>query len=208
MQFELLSQDKKKVGTVELSDHVFGVTINIPLVHQVIKAQLARRRQGTAKTKTKGEIRGGGRKPFKQKGTGNARQGSTRSPLQVGGGQNFGPQPRSYEQATPKEMIRGALRSALSDRVKASRLYVVDSFTLKTAKTKIFDELLSKNWDLKKVLIVDDANQNLELSARNIPNVKVLRTEGLNVYDIVRYDWVIFTQRAAKAIEARLAPQA
>jgi len=105
-------------------------------------------------------------------------------------------------------MIRGALRSALSDRVKASRLYVVDSFTLKTAKTKIFDELLSKNWDLKKVLIVDDANQNLELSARNIPNVKVLRTEGLNVYDIVRYDWVIFTQRAAKAIEARLAPQA
>jgi large subunit ribosomal protein L4 len=208
MQFELLSQDKKKVGTVELSDHVFGVTINIPLVHQVIKAQLAGRRQGTAKTKTKGEIRGGGRKPFKQKGTGNARQGSTRSPLQVGGGQNFGPQPRSYEQATPKEMIRGALRSALSDRVKASRLYVVDSFTLKTAKTKIFDELLSKNWDLKKVLIVDDANQNLELSARNIPNVKVLRTEGLNVYDIVRYDWVIFTQRAAKAIEARLAPQA
>jgi large subunit ribosomal protein L4 len=208
MQFELLSQDKKKVGTVELSDHVFGVTINIPLVHQVIKAQLAGRRQGTAKTKTKGEIRGGGRKPFKQKGTGNARQGSTRSPLQVGGGQNFGPQPRSYEQATPKEMIRGALRSALSDRVKASRLYVVDSFTLKTAKTKIFDELLSKSWDLKKVLIVDDANQNLELSARNIPNVKVLRTEGLNVYDIVRYDWVIFTQRAAKAIEARLAPQA
>jgi large subunit ribosomal protein L4 len=208
MQFDVLNQEKKKVGSVELSDAVFSVTVNIPLVHQVIKAQLAGRRQGTAKTKTKSEVRGGGRKPFKQKGTGNARQGSTRSPLQVGGGQNFGPQPRDYSQATPKEMIRGALRSALSDRVKASRLFVVDGFEMKAVKTKVFNELLANKWDLKKVLIVDDSNKNLELSARNIPNVKVLRTEGLNVYDIVRYDWVIVTQRAAKAIEARLAPQA
>ncbi len=208
MQFDVLNQEKKKVGSVELSDAVFSATVNIPLVHQVIKAQLAGRRQGTAKTKTKSEVRGGGRKPFKQKGTGNARQGSTRSPLQVGGGQNFGPQPRDYSQATPKEMIRGALRSALSDRVKASRLFVVDGFEMKAAKTKVFNELLAKKWDLTKVLIVDDSNKNLELSARNIPNVKVLRTEGLNVYDIVRYDWVIVTQRAAKAIEARLAPQA
>ncbi|NDD90725.1 50S ribosomal protein L4 [bacterium] len=208
MQFELLNQEKKKVGSLELSDAVFAVTVNIPLVHQVIKAQLAGRRQGTAKTKTKSEIRGGGRKPFKQKGTGNARQGSIRSPLHVGGGQSFGPQPRDYTQSTPKEMIRGALRSALSDRVKASRFFVVDGFELKAAKTKAFNEMLSKKWDLNKVLIVDDSNKNLELSARNIPNVKVLRTEGLNVYDIVRYDWVIVTQRAAKAIEARLAPQA
>jgi len=208
MQFDVLNQEKKKVGSVELSDAVFSATVNIPLVHQVIKAQLAGRRQGTAKTKTKSEVRGGGRKPFKQKGTGNARQGSTRSPLQVGGGQNFGPQPRDYSQATPKEMIRGALRSALSDRVKASRFFVVDGFEMKAAKTKVFNELLAKKWDLSKVLIVDDSNKNLELSARNIPNVKVLRTEGLNVYDIVRYDWVIVTQRAAKAIEARLAPQA
>ena len=141
MQFDVLNQEKKKVGSVELSDAVFSATVNIPLVHQVIKAQLAGRRQGTAKTKTKSEIRGGGRKPFKQKGTGNARQGSIRSPLHVGGGQSFGPQPRDYSQATPKEMIRGALRSALSDRVKASRFFVVDGFELKAAKTKVFNDL-------------------------------------------------------------------
>ncbi len=125
---ELINQEKEKVGTIELRDDVFAVAVNVPLVHQVLKAQLAGRRQGTAKTKTKSEVRGGGRKPFRQKGTGNARQGSIRSPLQPGGGQNFGPQPRSYEQATPKEMVRGALRSALSDRVKANRLLVVDEF--------------------------------------------------------------------------------
>lgn len=208
MQFELLNQEKKSVGSVELHDAVFSVKVNIPLVHQVIKAQLAGRRQGTAKTKTKSEIRGGGRKPFRQKGTGNARQGSIRSPLHVGGGQSFGPVPRDYSQATPKEMIRGALRSALSDRVKAERFFVVDSFDFGAAKTKVFNELLEKKWELSKVLIVDDANQNLELSARNVPNVKVLRTEGLNVYDIVRYDWVIMTQRAVKSVEARLAPRA
>lgn len=206
--FDLLNQEKKKVGSVDLRDDVFAVEVNIPLVHQVIKAQLAGRRRGTAKTKTKAEVRGGGRKPFKQKGTGNARQGSTRSPLQVGGGQSFGPQPRSYEQATPKEMMRGALRSALSDRVKAKRLMVVDGFKFAAPKTKAFAELMSKKWDLTKVLIVDDVNRNLELSGRNIPRLKVLRTEGINVYDIVRYDWVILTQRAAKAVEARLAPEA
>src|SRR6476659_96113 len=131
---ELINQDKQKVGTINLRDDVFAVSVNVPLVHQVLKAQLAGRRQGTAKTKTKSEVRGGGRKPFRQKGTGNARQGSTRSPLHPGGGQNFGPIPRSYEQATPKEMVRGALRSVLSDRVKASRVLIVDEFKLSTHK--------------------------------------------------------------------------
>jgi large subunit ribosomal protein L4 len=203
---DVINQDKKKVGTIDLRDDVFAVEVNVPLVHQVIKAQLAGRRQGTAKTKTKSEVRGGGRKPFKQKGTGNARQGSSRSPLQPGGGQNFGPQPRSYEQATPKEMMRGALRSALSDRVKSARVLVVDEFKLDAIKTKTFNEMLTKKLDLTKVLIVDDANRNLELSGRNVPNAKVLRTEGLNVYDIVRYDWLVFTKRAAQAVEKRLAP--
>jgi large subunit ribosomal protein L4 len=202
---DLINQDKKKVGSIELRDDVFAVDVNIPLVHQVLKAQMAGRRQGTAKTKTKGEVRGGGRKPFRQKGTGNARQGSSRSPLQPGGGQNFGPQPRSYAQATPKEMVRGALRSALSDRVKASRMLVVDEFKLATVKTKAFAEMLHKGLQLDKVLIVDDANKNLEISGRNVPKVKVLRTEGLNVYDIVRYDWVVFTKRAVQAVETRLA---
>lgn len=205
---DLLNQEKKKVGTVDLSDAVFAVKVNVPLVHQVIKAQLAGRRQGTAKTKTKAEVRGGGRKPFKQKGTGNARQGSIRSPLQPGGGQTFGPVPRSYEQATPKEMVRGALRSALSDRVAAQRLLVVDEFSLSSPKTKIFDELLKKNWKLDQLLIVDDANKNLELSGRNIPRIKILRTEGLNVYDVIRHQWIVMTKRSVEAIESRLAKAA
>jgi large subunit ribosomal protein L4 len=201
---DLINQEKKKVGTIELADDVFNVDVNVALVHQVLKAQLAGRRQGTAKTKTKSEVRGGGRKPFKQKGTGNARQGSTRSPLMVGGGQNFGPQPRSYAQATPKEMMRGALRSALSDRVKAGHLLIVDEFKLGSIKTKALNELLKDKLQLEKVLIVDDANKNLELSGRNIPEIKVLRTEGLNVYDIVRYDWMVITKRAVQAVESRL----
>lgn len=205
---DLYNQEKQKVGQVELREDVFGVEVNVPLVHQVIKAQLAGRRQGTAKTKTKSEVRGGGKKPFRQKGTGNARQGSSRSPLQPGGGQNFGPQPRDYTQATPKEMMRGALRSALSDRVKANRLLVVDQFNLAQVKTKLLAGLLSDKFKVEKALIVDDANVALERSGRNIANVKVLRTEGLNVYDVVRYDWVILTQKAAKAVEGRLSPEA
>ncbi len=205
---DVISQDKKKVGTIELRDDVFAVEVNVPLVHQVIKAQLAGRRQGTAKTKTKSEVRGGGRKPFKQKGTGNARQGSIRSPLKPGGGQNFGPQPRSYEQSTPKEMMRGALRSALSDRLKAARVLVVDEFKISDGKTRTLNGILVEKLDLSKVLIVDDANQNLERSGRNLPYVKVLRTEGLNVYDVVRYDWIVFTKRAVQAVETRLAPSA
>lgn len=203
---EVINQENQKIGTIELRDDVFAVPVNTPLVHQVLKAQLAGRRQGTAKTKTKSEVRGGGRKPFRQKGTGNARQGSTRSPLQPGGGQNFGPTPRSYEQSTPKEMVRGALRSALSDRFKAKRLLVVDQLELKEVKTKFLDSILKKNLQLEQVLVVDDPNRNLELSGRNLPKVKVLRTEGLNVYDIIRNEWVVFTKRAVQGIENRLAP--
>jgi large subunit ribosomal protein L4 len=202
---DVVNLENKKVGSVDLSEGVFGVDVNFPLVHQVIKAQLANRRQGTAKTKTKSEIRGGGRKPFRQKGTGNARQGSTRSPLMPGGGQNFGPQPRSYVQATPKEMMRGALRSALSDRVAAKRLVVVEAFDLKSAKTKVLNEILSKNFAVEKALIIDDENRALELSGRNLKNIKVLRSEGVNVYDVVRYDWVLFSKKAVKGVEARLA---
>jgi large subunit ribosomal protein L4 len=204
---DVIDQSKKKVGTIQLRDDVFNVDVNVALVHQVIKAQLAGRRQGTAKTKTKSEVRGGGRKPFKQKGTGNARQGSSRSPLNPGGGQSFGPQPRSYEQATPKEMMRGALRSALSDRVKANRVLIIDEFKLDSIKTKVLSEIFKDKFALDQALVVDDLNKNLELSGRNIPKFKVLRTEGLNVYDVVRYDWLVMTKRAAQAVESRLAPQ-
>lgn len=202
---DVYSQDKKKTGTIDLNDEVFGVEVNAPLVHQVIKAQLAGRRRGTAKVKTKAEVVGSNKKLYKQKGTGNARRGAAKSNILVGGGQAHGPRPRSYEQATPKEMIRGALRSALSDRVKSDRVLVIDQFDLKDAKTKAFDRVLKKGLDLQNALIVDEANRNLELSGRNIPNVKVLRVEGINVYDIVRYEWLVMTKRAIQAVEARLA---
>jgi large subunit ribosomal protein L4 len=202
--FELLNQKKEKVGTINLSDAVFGADVNHALVHQVIKAQLADRRQGTAKTKTKGEIQGGGRKPFKQKGTGNARQGSNRSPLMVGGGQNFGPVPRSYAEKTPKEMVRGALRSALSDRAKASRLVVLDKLSFGKPSTQEAKKILKDTFKLDKALVVSVADQNAELSIRNLKGVRMLRTEGLNVYDIVKHEWLLITQDAVKAIEARL----
>lgn len=201
---DVYNQEKEKVGSLELCDDVFAVRVNAPLVHQVIKAQLAGRRMGTAKTKTKSEVRGGGKKPFRQKGTGNARQGSSRSPLNPGGGQTFGPRPRSYVQSTPKEMIRGALRSALSDRLKANRLLIVNEFKLDLPKTKTLFDLLKNKFQLDRVLLVDHFNKNLELSGRNIPKVKVLRTEGLNVYDIIRNPWIVLTQRAVKAVELRL----
>ena len=201
---ELLNQKKEKVGTINLSDSVFGTEVNHALVHQVIKAQLADRRQGTAKTKTKGEVRGGGRKPFKQKGTGNARQGSTRSPLLVGGGQNFGPQPRSYAEKTPKQMMKGALRSALSDRAKSSRLIVVDKISFAKPSTQAAKKMLLDTFKLEKTLIVSVADNNIELSIRNLKGMRVLRTEGLNVYDIVKHEWLMITQDAVKVIEARL----
>jgi large subunit ribosomal protein L4 len=201
---DLFNQEKVKVGNITLREDVFGVPVNISLVHQVLKAQLAGKRQGTASTKTKGEVRGGGRKPFRQKGTGNARQGSLRTPLRPGGGQTFGPRPRSYKQATPKEMVRGALRSALSDRVRSNRMLVIDEFKLDSCKTRTFNEILKKKWVLDKVLIIDGANPNLELSSRNIPRVKTLKVDGINVYDLIRYDWLLMTRRAVEAIETRL----
>jgi large subunit ribosomal protein L4 len=201
---ELLNLENKPVGTVELADSVFNVTVNVPLVHQVIKAQRAGWRQGTAKTKIKSEVRGGGRKPFRQKGTGNARQGSIRSPLNPGGGQTFGPIPRSYLQSTPKEMVRGALRSALTDRVLAKRLLVINDMSLTSNKTKDFDLILKKRFQIDQILIIEEENDLLERSARNIPHVKVLKSSSLNVYDIIRNEWIMVSKRSLDAIQSRL----
>jgi len=200
----VVSQENEKVGSIDLSDAVFAAKVNVPLVHQVIKAQLAGFRSGTASTKTKGEVRGGGKKPFKQKGTGNARQGSSRSPLQVGGGTAFGPRPRSFAQKTPKEMVNGALRSVLSDRLKSDRIIVVDKFSFDAPKTKTFNSLLKEKFKIEKVLIVDKKNKNSEKSGRNIPCVKMLRVEGLNVYDVVRHEWLVMTKGAVESLEGRL----
>jgi large subunit ribosomal protein L4 len=201
---DVLNQKKEKVGSVNLSDAVFGAEVNRGLVHQVVKAQLADRRQGTAKTKVKSEVRGGGKKPFKQKGTGNARQGSTRSPLNPGGGQNFGPIPRSYAERTPKEMVRGALRSALSDRVAASRVIVLDKLAFAKPETKAAVKVFGETFKLNKVLVIGNADQNAELSIRNVKGVRMLRTEGLNVYDILKHEWLMITKDALTTIEARL----
>ncbi len=203
---DLLNQEKAKIGTLDLNDAVFGVKVNFPLVHQVLKAQLANKRQGTAKTKTKAEVRGGGRKPFRQKGTGNARQGSTRSPLHPGGGQTFGPIPRSYAQRTPKEMVRGALRCALSDRVASQRVLILDELKLSSHKTKPLSELIRKKFQLNQVLIIDEENKNLELSSQNIPRIKFLRTENINLYDLIKFPWLVFTKKAVTTIEKNLMP--
>ncbi len=201
---DVFSRDKKKVGSVELADAIFGLKPNLALVHQVITAQRAERRQGTAKVKTKAEVRGGGRKPYKQKGTGNARRGSQRSPLIVGGGSTFGPKPRSYSQATPKKMVRGAICSVLSDRAKAERLLILDEMKFDKPSTKGFISVFKKNFGIENAVIVDSDNRNLELSGRNVPHVKVLRTSQVNVYDIVKHEWLFMSKDAAKELETRL----
>ena len=203
----LIDADNKKIGSVEVSDSVFDVKVNYALVQQVLKAQMAGWRQGTAMTKTKGLVQGGGKKPFRQKGTGNARQGSSRSPLLVGGGTMFGPVPRSYVEKTPKEMVRGAMRSILSDRAKASRLLVIDSFGLKDGKTKNASRLFSQKLGLNKVLVVDDRNENLERGARNLRGVKVTRIEGLNLYDVVGNEWLLISKDSIEAVQKRYEPR-
>jgi large subunit ribosomal protein L4 len=202
---DVVNLKNEKVGSVDLPDEVFGQKVNGPLVLQVIKAQLAAKRQGTASTKTKGLIRGGGKKPFRQKGTGNARQGSSRSPLMPGGGSSFGPQPRDYTQNTPKEMVRGALRSVLSDKLAASHLVIIDKFDLKNGKTKDLAQTLSKVFKVEKAALVDSKNKNLHLASRNLPKVTYLPIESINTYDLVKHDWLFLTKESVQALAARLA---
>jgi large subunit ribosomal protein L4 len=202
---DVVNLKNEKVGSVDLSDAVFSVKVNQPLVLQVIKAHLAGLRQGTASTKTKGLIRGGGKKPFKQKGTGNARQGSSRSPLNPGGGSTFGPLPRKYHQDTPKEMVRGALRCVLSDKLASKHLLVVDSLELSSAKTKDFAKILAQGFKAEKALLVDaKSNAKLQLASRNLPNAGYCSPEAINAYDMVKHDWLILSKEAAVAISARL----
>lgn len=195
---------KKEVGEVDLPDSVFKAEVKPALVHQVVVAQLAGRRRGTAKVKTKAEVRGGGRKPFKQKGTGNARQGSIRSPLMPGGGSSFGPKPRSYEQAVPKKMAAGALRSVLSDKLASDRLIVVDEFKFEKPSTKKMASVLNEKFGLSKALVVDGKSKAVELSARNLAKHKFLRTEGVNVYDVANHEWLVLSKKAAIALGERL----
>ena len=194
---------KQEVGEIDLPESVFNIEVSSAIIHQAVVTQLAGRRRGTASTKTKAEVRGGGRKPFRQKGTGNARQGTSRSPLMPGGGESFGPKPRSYFKAFPKKMAQAAMRSALSDKFGSERLLVIDDFKLGGAKTKEVSAVLA-TFGLKKALIVDGNNKNLELASRNLATHKYLRIEGVNVYDVVNHDWLVLSKSAAQALGERL----
>ena len=191
----------KEVGTIELNDAVFGVEVNEHLVHMAVVSQLANNRQGTQSAKTRAEVRGGGRKPWKQKGTGHARQGSIRAPQWKGGGVVFAPKPRDYSFKMNKKEKRAALLSALTSRVEENKFIVIDEINFEEAKTKNFANIL-KNLDVSKALVVlEDDNKNAELSARNIADVKTAKTNTINVYDILKYNTVITTKAVVAKIE-------
>ncbi|MGW6918128.1 50S ribosomal protein L4 [Kitasatospora sp. NPDC054939] len=195
---DILSPAGDKTGSVELPAEIFDAKVSVPLMHQVVVAQLAAARQGTHKTKTRGEVRGGGKKPYRQKGTGRARQGSTRAPQFAGGGVVHGPVPRDYSQRTPKKMIAAALRGALTDRARHNRIHVVTDVTATEApSTKAAKSLFGKITDRKNVLLVVERADELGLkSARNLPNVHILDAGQLNTYDVLVSDDVVFTQAA------------
>ncbi len=191
----------KEVGTIDLSDAVFGVEVNEHLVHMAVVSQLANYRQGTQKAKTRAEVSGGGRKPWRQKGTGHARQGSTRAPQWTGGGVVFAPVPRDYSFKMNRKEKRAALKSALTTKVEEKKFIVIDEIAFDEVKTKNFANIL-KNLDVSKALVVlEDDNVNAELSARNIADVKTAKTNTINVYDILKYNTVIATKAVAKSIE-------
>ncbi|MEO3811685.1 50S ribosomal protein L4 [Sphaerisporangium sp. B11E5] len=203
---DVLDPAGAKTGTVELPEAVFGAKVNIPLIHQVVVAQLAARRQGTHKTKTRGEVRGGGKKPYRQKGTGRARQGSTRAPQFAGGGVVHGPVPRDYSQRTPKKMKAAALRGALSDRAGGGRVHVVSGLVEgDTPKTRAAIQALRKISEARSVLVVLDENDELSwLSLRNAPEVHLLTAGQLNTYDVLCHEDVVFTREAYDQVVARL----
>ena len=195
------NMEGNEVGTMELNDAVFGVEINEHLVHLAVVRQLANNRQGTQKAKTRSEVRGGGRKPWRQKGTGHARQGSTRAPQWTGGGVVFAPVPRDYSFKMNKKEKRAALKSALTSRVEENKFIVIDELNFDEIKTKKFQEVLN-NLNVNKALVVlEDGNTNVEISARNIPDVKTAHTNTINVYDILKYNTVITTKAAVATIE-------
>ena len=191
----------KEVGTMELNDAVFGVEVNEHLVHLAVVAQLANKRQGTQKAKTRSEVSGGGRKPWRQKGTGHARQGSTRAPQWTGGGVVFAPTPRDYSIRLNKKEKRAALKSALTSRVNDNKFVVVDELKFEEIKTKNFKNVMN-NLNVSKALVVLAENdQNVVLSARNIPEVRTSLVNTLNVYDILKYNTVVATKAAVASIE-------
>ncbi len=201
---DVYSAKRDKVGELAVKDEVFAAESKPHLLHEVVVWQLACRRSGNASTKTRAEVRGGGKKPWRQKGTGRARAGTRRSPLWRGGGTTFGPKPRDYSYSPPKKVRKGALKVALSDKLREDNLLVIRDFELAEIKTKDFVKVLD-NFETKSALVViSDSDQVMEKSSANIPHVKVLRAEGLNVYDIMRHERVILLENAVSPIEEAL----
>jgi large subunit ribosomal protein L4 len=204
MQIDIVNIEGKKVGSADLADAVFGTKVKDYLLWEIVKAQQAAKRAGTHDTKTRDEVRGGGKKPYKQKGTGNARQGSSRAPNHVGGGKVFGPHPRSYAYTVPKKVKRAALASALSLRAQEKKLVIVDALAFDAPKTKRLAGILKVLGADSAVVVDGKTNANLSKSVRNLPRSKYLAPEGLNVYDILNHPSLVITAGAVKDIEARV----
>ncbi len=195
------NMEGKEVGTIELNDAVFGVKVNEHLVHMAVVSQLANKRQGTQKAKTRSEVSGGGRKPWRQKGTGHARQGSTRAPQWTGGGTVFAPVPRDYSFKMNKKEKRFALKSALTSRVQENKIFVLDELSLTEIKTKAMKGVLDSLNVRKALVVTKEADQTVAMSARNLPDVKTAHTGTINVYDILKYNTLVLTKDAVAAIE-------
>lgn len=198
---KVYNMEGKEVGTLELNDAVFGVEVNEHLMHLAVVGQLANKRQGTQSAKTRSEVSGGGRKPWKQKGTGHARQGSTRAAQWVGGGMIFAPKPRDYSVKMNKKEKAAAIKSALSSRVVEEKIYVVDSLTFDEIKTKKMAAVLDSLKVEKALVVLDKKDENVILSARNIPEVRTVMSNSINVYDILKYGSLVITKEAVAQIE-------
>jgi len=201
LTLDLFNQQAQKVGDIQLNENIFGVEINTDAMHQVVVAQLANKRQGTQSAKTRAEVRGGGIKPWKQKGTGRARQGSIRAPQWIHGGIVFAPKPRDYRMSVPKSMRRVAFKSALSAKVAENEMIVIDNLEFDSPKTKAMLEVLTAFGAKKTLIVVEKSNENIYKSARNIPGVQVSPVNNLNVYDILKYEKFIVTKDAVSKIE-------
>ena len=195
------NMEGKEVGSMDLNDAIFGVEVNEHLVHMAVVQQLANNRQGTQKAKTRSEVRGGGRKPWRQKGTGHARQGSTRAPQWTGGGTVFAPVPRDYSFKLNKKEKRAALKSALTTRVQENKFIVLDELKLDEIKTKKFVEVMNNLKVEKALVVLNDMDANVIASAKNVPTVKTAQTNEVNVFDVLKYDTVVVTKAAAQKIE-------
>ncbi|MBW2054350.1 MAG: 50S ribosomal protein L4 [Deltaproteobacteria bacterium] len=200
----VINSKAQKVSQIDLVDAIFNIPVNGSVLHEVVTMQLASRRSGSASVKHRSDVKGSGRKLFRQKGTGRARRGDIKSPLLRGGGSTFGPDPRSYAYKVPKKVRKLALKMALSSKLKQENLVVLDEFGLDTIKTREFVKVINALNTKNALIITEKNNETLELSARNVPNIKVLRVEGLNVYDILKYENVVLLESSIKSIEGRL----